>query len=204
MMPVVNGLKSMILAAGLALGVSATALAADTASWARDFVVTKTAQVQTTLSDGSLTPQERADQFNDQMGDAIDIDRIARFVLGSQARSISDAEFRDFADAYRDYALNNFQTQLQNYADANVNVLNTFENKPDDQIVRTRVTSDRLSQPLSVNWRVVNASDPKLVDVEVAGAWLMLSQRAEITSLLRANNNDVEATAARLRAQAKF
>lgn len=162
---------------------------ADDAARATAFVTERADQVQQTLSDGSLSEEERADRFAEQMRQIADIPRIAQFVLGGYARGLSEEEIASFADAYEGYALQNFQSNLANYADAEIVIRDAIVRKPGDVIVRTQVHSDRVDLPLDVNWRVLLEPDPKLVDVEVEGAWLNVGQRSEVSALIRSRGS---------------
>ena len=150
---------------------------------------------------GASGPQERA-EFRDFVSQNADVPRITQFVLGKYARSLPPAQAQAFAEAFRDYANGVYESRLSEYHGESLRVTGSTVRRPGDVVVTSQVVGGRQSQPVTVAWRVIGGGDAwKVVDVNVAGVWLAITERQDFTSTLDNNRGDVNVLIAQLRRQ---
>ena len=150
---------------------------------------------------GASGPQERA-EFRDFVNRNADVPRITEFVLGKYARILSPAQKAAFADAFRTYANGIYETRLGQYHGETLRVTGSTVRRPGDVIVTSQVVGGRQSQPVTVDWRVLGGGDSwKVVDVNVVGIWLAITERQDFTSTLDNNRGDINVLIAQLRRQ---
>ena len=115
---------------------------------------------------------------------SVDIDTVANFTLGKHARRVSEEERARFVEAFENYLLDSLEGHGEQFRDAKVTILGSKDRGDDDSIVETRV--DRPGEdPETVRWRVIKKdNDWRVVDVEVAGLWLAIEQRAQIAAIM--------------------
>lgn len=115
---------------------------------------------------------------------AIDVPAVARFTLGKNANRISDADQARFADAFDTFLKQRLEDEQDNFTRARVNIVGSTDRDADDSIVETEVVRDG-EEPMTVRWRVIKGDRGwRIVDVEVAGLWLAIEQRAQIAAIL--------------------
>lgn len=150
------------------------------------------------LNDKSIAAGERRVRFADFLLNLTDVRRIALFLLGAAASTAAPADIDAYVAAYRDYVMSVYQTYFALYSGESLRVVSARERAKDDSIVVTNVMGG--STPLEIDFRVrTDGEKPVLVDVAVAGVWLILAQRDQFRAVLAASNNDVKALAAHLK-----
>ena len=138
-------------------------------------------------------------QFVDQ---AADVPRITGFVLGKYRRTVTPAQYEDFAQAFRQYANSVYESRLGQYSGQGFRVTGSIQKSPGDVVVTSQVTGLK-GGASAVDWRVLKGpSGWKVVDVEVEGVWLAITQQQDFVSTLDNNRGDVAALSRQLRQQA--
>ena len=194
----------------LALGVVPAALVATTpapaaaqSAAARDagaeaYVQTEASRALTILRVGGSTASEKQ-QFRAFVDQVADVPRITRFVLGKYARSVSGPQYADFAAAFRGYANGVYESRLGQYSGQGLKVTGSIVRKPGDVVVQSQITGAKAQV---VQWRVVQSGGGwRVVDVNVAGVWLALTQQQDFVSTLDNNRGDIAVLTRQLRQQ---
>jgi len=186
--------RNLLLAAGAAL--LPLPVLADPAA-AQNFVATNIQQGFAILNDKTLGGERRA-RFADFLLGITDERRVALFLLGSAASSAAPMDIDAYLAAYHDYVLSVYRAYFALYSGESLKVISARERAADDTIVVTNVVGG--SMPMEIDFRVrTDGGKPVLVDVAVAGVWLILAQRDQFRAVLAANSNDVKALTAHLK-----
>ena len=143
----------------------------------------------------SAAASEIAQSERSRVADAvlshIDTKAIANFTLGRHGRAIAPADKARFAQAFEDFLRRQIEANAHQFAGVEVNVVDTSARNARDAIVTTEVQG--LDQPLKVRWRVIERSGKwSVVDLEVAGIWLAIEQRAQVAAILGRPGADIE------------
>ncbi|MGA0603793.1 MlaC/ttg2D family ABC transporter substrate-binding protein [Caulobacter sp. KR2-114] len=191
------------LAAALALAPGAPALAAAPRDpGAEQFVQVQGARLVSILADRSRGQAQRISAFRAAVDEVADVPRITRFVLGKYARTITPAQMQRFAPVFRDYAQDVYQRQLADFRGRTLTVTGSVVRKPGDVVVATRIAGDDGNPPGEVSWRVLGAGAQwKVVDVEVSGVWLAITQQQDFVSTIDNHGGDVGALITQLEKQ---
>lgn len=121
----------------------------------------------------------------------IDTRAIAQFTLGRHGRTLPAADKARFAIAFEDFLRRQIEANADQFSGVDVNVINTAARNARDAIVTTEVRNDRDS--LRVRWRVIERGGKwSVVDLEVAGIWLAIEQRAQVAAILSRPGADIE------------
>ncbi len=156
------------------------------------------------LNDSRLAPQQRDARFRDVLLSATDVKRVALFTLGQYARGASAAQINTFIDAFADYFMSVFQHNLDRNAGETVEVTGSKVRAPDDVIVTARlIASDATHSrgtPVNVAFRVRKnpAGADTVVDLQVEGVSMALTERDEFIAYLQQHGGDVGALSAEL------
>ena len=133
-------------------------------------------------------------EFRDRIDALTDLERVANFVLGRYRRTASPEELDAFRDAFRNYAISVYESELSAYAGQQLEVTGSITRRPGDYIVQSRVFGGPDGQEYDVNWRILETDgNLRAVDVEVLGVWLAQTQREQILAVIGNNRGQVSA-----------
>ena len=156
------------------------------------------------LNDNSLNQTQRRDKFRSFILQLTDMKRIAMFTLGRYRRGASDQNINDFVSAFTEYANAVYEHHLAKYKGQTMKVTSSTDRSPTDHIVNVQVPGTNGGQPINAAFRVMtDAAKPVVVDVEVEGVWLAITQRDQFAGYLQQNGGDLPALSAYLLKQAE-
>ena len=144
----------------------------------------------------------RKAKFRDFITQYADVRKTARFTLGNYARTSAPADVDTFVEAFKDYAVAIYETQLDKYKGESLKVVGSIDNKPGDYIVKTVVQDGSGGEAMRIDFRMSGGSGAyKFYDISVEGAWLGISQQEQFKSFLEQNRGSVPALTADLKAR---
>jgi phospholipid transport system substrate-binding protein len=171
---------------------------------AEQYVQVQAQRVLMVLSDGSMTNQDKIRSFRGVVDQIADVPRITRFVLGKYARTATPAQRQEFDALFRTYAQDVYETRLNQYHGEVITVNGSVVRNPGDVIVSSTVAGGKLHKPAHVGWRVMNnGAGWKIVDVEVSGVWLAITQQQDFVSTIDNAHGDVGVLIAQLQNDVK-
>ena len=184
------------------VAVPAYAQAARDAS-AETFVQREAQRALQILQGGEPTPAKKA-EFRSFVDQVADVPRITGFVLGKYRRTATPAQYQDFSQAFRQYANSVYESRLGQYSGQGLKVTGSIVKSPGDVIVSSVITGGRTGKTNNVSWRVLKSPDGRwrVVDVEVEGVWLAITQQQDFVSTLDNSRGDIAALSRQLRSQA--
>lgn len=190
-------LKPLALLAALALFAPTAFARQSSAEDAERFVQTQANAVIETLNALNAGERELGSvqaEFRDRIDALADVERVSNFVLGRYRRTASPEELDAFRDAFRNYAISVYESELSAYAGQQLDVTGSITRRPGDYIVQSRVFGGPDGQEYDVNWRILETDgDLRAVDVEVLGVWLAQTQREQILAVIGNNRGQISA-----------
>jgi len=148
------------------------------------------AEALVTVAAVEITASDRA-HVADAVLQSMDVAAIARFTLGRHGKSL-DAEAKTrFAEAFEVYLRRQILANADQLAGAQVTVTKTLERNARDAVVTTRI--EQSGELLTLRWRVIERGGKwAVVDLEFAGIWLAIEQRAQVSAILDRPGADIE------------
>lgn len=197
----------IVIATGMALSLPAAPVQAQGGArdqGAEQYVQVQAQRVLQVLSDNSMSTADRIRAFRGVVDQIADVPRITRFVLGKYARIATPAQRQQFDALFRTYAQDVYETRLNEYHGETIKVVGSIVRNPGDVIVNSAVAGGKLDKPEHVGWRVMNAGAGwKIVDVEVSGVWLAITQQQDFVSTIDNAHGDVNVLIAQLQNDVK-
>ena len=162
-----------------------------------NFVEKNASIVLEVLSHPELSPEEKAEQFNNYMEEFAFIDRVSRFVIGKYGRKFKEPEYKRYEKAFKNFMLAVYITELLEFGGAELIVHGSKDRKKGDSVVKTTLRKSN-GETLKVDWRVlVRDGKHGVVDVAVtyegSTIWLAIEQRAQFLSILDRNQGSADA-----------
>jgi phospholipid transport system substrate-binding protein len=137
------------------------------------------------LNDKSRSIEGKRDAFRGIVNRLVDVPRVTRFVLGKYARTATPDQYQRFATVFRTYAEGVYQKRIDDYHGEKVVVVTSLVRKPGDVLVTTQLSGGKMQQPTTVVWRVLgSAGQWRVVDVQVSGVWLAITQQQDFVSTI--------------------
>jgi phospholipid transport system substrate-binding protein len=165
--------------------------AAPSAESARALIEEVSAEVLTILSDPSRGDRQKFDDLVVLLEKPIDLDLVARLILGRYWRTTDDGQREQYLQLFREYALANLASKLHLYQGQSFEVTGAKVVSDQDALVTSRILSDG-EPPLQVDWRLRQRSDGALVTIDliVEGVSLIVTLRSEFASVIERQGFD--------------
>jgi phospholipid transport system substrate-binding protein len=178
---------SLAFALALFLVPAKAAAPSDAAGFVNDLVNT----ALKTLDNKQLSEEERAKTFRDLLDKDFDMPRISRFVLGPYWREASDQEKQQFQKLFEDYVVRSYAQRFGEYSGEQVKVTGSRPESETSTLVQSQVVRQN-GPPAKVDWRVRKDDKGfKIVDVDVEGVSMVLTQREEFSSVIQRSGGTV-------------
>ena len=193
-----------LVAAASPLPPSSPALAQATTrdAGAEQFVQSESRNALTILGDRDRSVEDKAHAFRGFVDRVADVPRVTNFVLGKYARSITPEQHARFSSVFREYASRVYESRLGEYRGETFRVTGSVVRKPGDVIVNSMVSGGHLDKPIPVMWRVINGGAGwKVVDVQVSGVWLAITEQQDFVSTVDNAHGDIDALITQLQRQ---
>jgi len=148
------------------------------------------------LTDASLSPTVREDQFRELLREGFAVETIGQFVLGKYRRTTPKETIDEFVSVFEKYVVSLYAKQFKHYSGQKFVVEKVAAtSRASDSMVMTKIfPSGGNAEPLRVNFQVRNFGDSfKILDVRVEGVSMVLAERDEFTSYISTNGGKVEA-----------
>jgi len=143
---------------------------------------------------GATTPEQRHERLTPFVDRIVDVDGVARFVLGRFWRAATEDQRRDYLQLFHTVLINGVVGRLGDYQAGSTRVVIGKPEPKEDAVLVPTVVERPNNQPVRVTWMVVNGGgSPRIADVVAESMSLRLTQRNDYTSFLSHHGNDVDA-----------
>lgn len=194
-MPVARRLPRRLLLACLALcGLAVLTAAPARATMSPDeFVRAVGTDTLKALSDRGLTSEKREGLVRTLLTTHLDLEAVGRFCLGRYARSLSDAQRKEYRDVFEDYLVKVYAQLLSQYNGETLTVREGTRGAGGDSLVESQINRPS-GPPIRVEWKL-HEKDGKLLltDVIVEGVSMAFTQRQQFESVIQNNGGKVQA-----------
>ncbi len=178
-------LSALLLAATVV--VSSSAHAANPTG-AKKFVDTLATQVLALVKDSGVSANEKKSKIETIFSDKVDIDFVAKFVLGKHWRVATPEQQASYVAAYKPFILKNYAGKLTKYSGQTYTLKNARADG--DTNIVTMEINDPNGQKVNVDYKIKGASDFKIVDIAVEGVSLLTTQRSEFNGIVERKGID--------------
>ncbi len=185
-------MKRLIVAtiAALALGAvtSQPALAASPQA-AKQFIDTLASQVLDIVKNDGLGKADKQAKIENLFSDKVDVDFIAKFVLGKHWRTANAEQQQSYIAAYRPFIMKNYAGRLTRYSGQTYALKNARADG--DATIVTMEILDPNGQNVNLDYRLAGAgSNFKILDISVEGVSLLSTQRSEFNGIVERKGVD--------------
>ena len=147
------------------------------------------------LSDKSLTQEEKYDAIEKIALENVDIKALGLYTLGNIRKDLDENTMSKYQELFQKYFLKSLTSRLTDYSSQNFKVIDSEQKSSNYTIVNSKIAESIKSPEIKIDWRVYtkNPQKPLIRDLIVEGLSLARTQKEEFASILNSNNNDVSA-----------
>tara|TARA_B100001123_G_scaffold415827_1_gene516735 strand:- start:53 stop:643 length:591 start_codon:yes stop_codon:yes gene_type:complete len=125
----------------------------------------------------------------------VDIEGIGMYTLGKYRKIITEDEKIKYKKLFKSYFLKSFSSRLVDYTDPKINVVSQKKINSKYTIVNTLLEKTPKNPEVRIDWRVYtkNPERPLIRDLIVEGLSLARTQKEEFNSIIKNNDNNINA-----------
>jgi len=158
---------------------------------AKSFIADLSQRAIDRLTEESLNASQRRANFRDLLMDNFDLRTIGRFVLGPWWRRMEAETRATYLDRFEALLVASYAKRFADYRGESLEILGAQPAGGPDYKVRTRIRRQSGTEPIDVNWRLRQRdSGFRVIDVEIGGVSMALTQRDEFNAVLRRGGID--------------
>ncbi len=146
-----------------------------------------------TLSDKSLTIDQKNEIIEKIATENVDIKALGLYTLGSIRKKIDPNTLEKYQNLFEKYFLKTLTSRLSEYSSQKFEIIDSEQKSATYTIVKSKIAESIKSPEIKVDWRVYtkDPQKPLIRDLIVEGLSLARTQKEEFSSILISNNNDV-------------
>ena len=148
-----------------------------------------------TLSDKSITTEEKSIMIEKIAKENVDINALGLYALGKIRKNLDENTINTYQGLFEKYFLKSLTSRLTDYSSQKFEVVDSEQKSANYTIVNSKIVESLNSPEIKIDWRVYtkNPQKPLIRDLIVEGLSLARTQKEEFASILNSNNNDVGA-----------
>ena len=145
------------------------------------------------LSDKSLTKEEKNEAIKKIALENVDIKALGLYTLGSIRKDLNENTMNKYQELFQKYFLKSLTSRLTDYSSQKFEVFDSEQKSSNYTIVKSKIAESLKSPEINIDWRIYtkNPQKPLIRDLIVEGLSLARTQKEEFASILNSNNNDV-------------
>ena len=158
------------------------------------FVQSTVNRASQTLSK-DISKKEKMLELQELAKDTVDINGIGFYTLGKYRKEISDEQKKRYSKLFKDYFLKSFSSRLSEYSNPKINVISKDKKNDNYTIVSSILVATKDRPEVKIDWRIYtkNPNKPLIRDLIIEGLSLARTQKEEFASIIKSNDNNIEA-----------
>ena len=158
------------------------------------FVQSTVNRASQTLSK-DISKKEKILELQELAKDTVDINGIGFYTLGKYRKEISDEQKKRYSKLFKDYFLKSFSSRLSEYSNPKINVVSKEKKNEKYTIVSSILVATEDRPEVKIDWRIYtkNPNKPLIRDLIIEGLSLARTQKEEFASIIKSNDNNIEA-----------
>jgi phospholipid transport system substrate-binding protein len=167
---------------------------------ARDFIMILSEDAVSVIADPSMDKEKRLRELHRLFVQGFDTRTIGRFVLGPHWRAASEQQLNEYVRLFEAFVVQSYAERLGEYAGERLEVKKARIVGSNGDVMVSSAIVRPSGPPVRVDWRVrALGNGHKIVDVIVEGVSMLITQRDEFASVIRASGGQFEGLLTALR-----
>ena len=160
-----------------------------------DIFVQSTVNRASKLLGEDISKDEKIKKLKVIAKETVDIRGIGFYTLGNKRKSLNEQEKKRYAELFEGYFLKSFSSRLAEYTNPEIDVQSKEKLNENYTIVNSTLKATNERPEIKIDWRIYtkNPDNPLIRDLIIEGLSLARTQKEEFTSILNANDGDINA-----------
>ena len=127
--------------------------------------------------------------------ETVDIKGIGFYTLGAKRKSLNDEEKKKYSLLFEKYFLKSFSSRLAEYTNPEIDVINKEKINNNYTIVNSILKATKERPQIKIDWRIYtkDPKNPLIRDLIIEGLSLARTQKEEFSSIIKSNDNSINA-----------
>jgi len=152
---------------------------------AEKFIIETTTKAKEIILNTKINDLDKKKFLENLVVNSVDIEGLAKFTLGAEAKKLTDKEMEKFTTNFRTFFSKNISNKLKDYSDQNVVIIGSKMISENYVLVNSKIVSNKNKQEILVDWRVFFLNQKLIIrDLVVEGLSLARTQREEFASII--------------------
>ena len=158
------------------------------------FVQSTVNRASQTLSK-DISKKEKMLELQNLARETVDIKGIGFYTLGKFRKEISDEQKNKYSKLFESYFLKSFSSRLSEYSNPKINVISKDKKNEKYTIVSSILVATKDRQEVKIDWSIYtkDPEKPLIRDLIIEGLSLARTQKEEFASIIKSNDNNIEA-----------
>ncbi len=160
-----------------------------------DIFVQSTVNRASNILSSEFTKEEKILELKKIAKETVDINGIAFYTLGSKRKNLSTDQKNNYLKLFNEYFLKSFSSRLAEYTNPEIDVYGKDILNEKYTIVNSTLKGTSERPEIKIDWRIYtkNPNEPLIRDLIIEGLSLARTQKEEFSSILDANDGDINA-----------
>ena len=160
-----------------------------------DIFVQSTVNRASKLLGEDISKDEKIKKLKVIAKETVDIKGIGFYTLGKKRKSLNEKNKKRYAELFEEYFLKSFSSRLAEYTNPEIDVQSKEKLNENYTIVNSILKATQERPEIKIDWRIYtkNPDYPLIRDLIIEGLSLARTQKEEFASVLKSNNDDIEA-----------
>ena len=158
------------------------------------FVQSTVNRASQTLSK-DISKKEKMLELQKLAKETVDIKGIGFYTLGKFRKEISDEQKNKYSELFESYFLKSFSSRLSEYSNPKIDVISKDKKNEKYTIVSSILVATKDRPEVKIDWRIYtkDPEKPLIRDLIIEGLSLARTQKEEFASIIKSNDNNIEA-----------
>ncbi|MAJ85812.1 MAG: toluene tolerance protein [Candidatus Pelagibacter sp.] len=147
------------------------------------------------LSDNSTSVKNKNLKIEAIALENVDIPGLGLYTLGKMRKSLDSSKLEEYNLLFEKYFLKSLTSRLTDYSSQKFEVTGEEQKSSNYTIVSSKIAANDKNPEINISWRIYtkNPDKPLVRDLIVEGLSLAKTQKEEFASILKSNNNNIDA-----------
>ena len=158
-----------------------------------DVFVQSTVNRASQILSKNISKEEKISELKSIAKETVDIKGIGFYSLGSNRKSLTDIQKKEYLILFKNYFLKSFSSRLSEYTNPQIEVKNKEVLNENYTIVNSVLIATAERPEVKIDWRIYtkNKDNPLIRDLIIEGLSLARTQKEEFSSILNSNDGDI-------------
>lgn len=148
-----------------------------------DVIGSNLSQINTTLSDKSLSLNQKRDIIFSMLDQYFDYDLMSKLILGQHRSNLTQNQQTKFTQIFKDRLKTLFVDKLQTYVDETIRIKNLQKPKENRIFLNLEIVGSSEIYPVIIKFYQKNANDFFAYDIDILGISIIQTYKAQFDEL---------------------